>query len=42
LQQAALKEREGRLKMEASAKRAANIARQAIGKLHEHEKRLAK
>lgn len=42
LQQAALKEREGRIKMEASLKRAFTIARQAIGKLHEHEKKLIK
>lgn len=42
LQQAALKERAGRLKMEASAKRALGIARQAVTKLNEHEKKFAK
>lgn len=42
LQQAALKERAGRLKMEASAKRALGIARQAVTKLNEHEKRFVK
>lgn len=42
LHQAALKERTGRLKMEASAKRAVVIARQAISRLNEHEKKLQK
>lgn len=42
LQQTALKERAGRLKMEASAKRAVIIARQAIARLNEHENKLPK
>jgi len=42
LHQAALREREGRLKMEASARRAVIIARQAIYRLNEHEKQLLK
>lgn len=42
LHQAALKERAGRIKMEASAKRALVIARQAVTKLNEHEKKIVK
>lgn len=42
LHQAALKERAGRLKMEVSAKRALGIARQAVSKLDNHEKKLTR